>query len=65
MSNRAPSMSRPQPRRKAVAATRALSPACLSPVDQFWEWQLWGWCGAFAFGIAVWTAVALLIKAIV
>lgn len=53
-------MSRPQPRRKAVAATRAMS-----PVDQLREWQLWVWRGAFALGIAAWAAMAFLVKAIV
>jgi hypothetical protein len=60
MSYRTSSMSRPQLRRKAVAATRALSPAYMSPIDQLWVWR-----GAFALGIAAWAAVALLIKAIV
>jgi hypothetical protein len=55
MSYRTSSMSRPQLRRKAVAATRAMS-----PIDQLWVWR-----GAFALGIAAWAAVALLIKAIV
>jgi hypothetical protein len=42
------------PRRKAVALSRAMSPA-----------DLWIWRGAFLFGMGAWAAVALLIKALV
>lgn len=43
------------PRRKAVAAVRAMNPAD----------QLWAWRGAFLLGAAAWFGLACLIKVIV